>query len=950
MRKRRMVVPAAGLLVGSLVGTGMTVSAVAAGTTDFYASPTGTGTTCSSSAPCALTAARDKVRAVAGSMSGDIRVLLRGGVYTLSEPLTLDVRDSGTNGHQVVYTAAPGEKPVFSGGQKVTGFSVFDSAKGIWRATLPAGTLNAAARNSRDVSINGVPAQRARTASFSDSVWPLAPGLAWTSVHYTAEGNATLSGIDFTQIPSPERVEVVDNYYWKQLRCPLESITPTTVTIPATATTVSPFQPGGTSAEVRIKSNAACSANQVRPFPGYPLNGSGAPTLSNVSWLENAYQFIDQPGEFYIDASGGYLYYKPRGGENLATADVQVGAAEQLVNLSGTPGHLAPVNATLSNTSTTGTVTLASDTPPDPPAGQAKGKPFGDLNHDALKTQQVGASFSYTFTGVGIDVLGEKMVDGGNLAVSIDGGTPTTVSNRGTARLAQQVLFSARGLAEDTHTVKVVNQSAGTVRVDAFTAIPKAIQPVHDITFQGITFANTTWTQPNTRGFIDGQGGVIWDPDTHLNVRVPAAVQVHRGKNIAFTGNEFANLGGSALDLADGTQNSTATGNWIHHPGSNGVAVGEVDDYYLADTALMTSGNTVSQNRVEHPGRNFAGSVGIWVGHGRDIEISNNDVGHTPYSGISLGWGWGYASDCAMQAAETINAMDANPNKYKGVPRPTASTPCTQGTIYSGRNKILNNYVHDVMGLLVDGGPIYVLGGQGAGGTSRSVMAGNVVSGYNHGTGVAANKDLYIDEGSSYWDVYENVVRYANGTRWTRLWTPTIHDIDIHDTYSSVSTAENNATNSTIEPATIVYRGAWPAAALAIISAAGTTQEHASPATKVDNDDRRIEYRGIWTAFGFRGMGDRDDNIHTTPENGSYALLTFQGTGVTLIGEKAPDQGNVEIFIDDVSKGLVNTYAATLSAQQSIYTANGLTPGSHTIKVVKRDGTSATVDGFDITP
>ncbi|MED7948779.1 right-handed parallel beta-helix repeat-containing protein [Streptomyces sp. BE20] len=942
MRKRRMALPAIGLLVGSLISTGMTVSAVAAGTTDFYASPTGSGTTCSSSTPCALTTARDKARAVAGSMSGDIRVLLRGGVYTLSEPLTLDVRDSGTNGHQVVYTAAPGEKPVFSGGQKVTGFSVFDSTKGIWRATLPAGALNAAARNSRDVSIDGVPAQRARTVTFSNAVWPTATGGAWTSVHYTAEGNAALSGIDFAQISSPERVEVVDNYYWKQLRCPLESITPTTVTIPATASTVPPFQPGGTSSEVRIKTNAACWANQHLPFPGYPFNGAGAPALSNVSWLENSYQFIDQPGEFYVDAAGGFLYYKPRSGENLATANVQVGAVEQLVSISGTPGHLAPVNATLSNTSTTGTVTLADDTPPTPPAGQAAGKVFGDLNHDALRTQQVGASFSYTFTGVGIDVLGEKMVDGGNLAVSIDGGTPTIVSNRGTTRLAQQVLFSARGLTEGTHTVKVVNQAAGTVRIDAFTVIPKAVQPVHDITFQGITFANTTWTQPNTKGFIDGQGGVIWDPDTHLNVRVPAAVQVHRGKNIVFAGNEFAALGGSGLDLADGTQNSTVTGNWIHDTGSNAVAVGEVDDYYLTDTVLMTSGNTITQNRVEHPARNFAGSVGIWAGHGRDIEISNNDVGHTPYSGISLGWGWGFASDCSMQAAEA--------NQAGASPQWTASTPCTQGTIYSGRNKILNNYVHDVMGLLVDGGPIYVLGGQGAGADSRSVMAGNVVSGYNNAIGVTANKDLYIDEGSSYWDVYENVVRYADKTLWTRLWTPTIHDINVHDTYSSIAAYSTNGTNSTVQPATLVSRGEWPAAALAIIAAAGTTEEHLSPATKVDNDDRRIDYRGIWTAFGFRGNGDRDDNVHSTPENGSYALLTFQGTGVTFIGPKAPDQGNVEIYVDGVSKGLVNTYAASRTAQQSIYTVNGLTPGSHTIKIVKRTGAKATVDGFDITP
>src|SRR5579859_1755321 len=56
--------------------------------------------------------ARDLVRAMNQKMGSDITVYLSEGVYRLTEPLTLEPGDSGSNGHAVVYTAAPGAKPV----------------------------------------------------------------------------------------------------------------------------------------------------------------------------------------------------------------------------------------------------------------------------------------------------------------------------------------------------------------------------------------------------------------------------------------------------------------------------------------------------------------------------------------------------------------------------------------------------------------------------------------------------------------------------------------------------------------------------------------------------------------------------------------------------------------------------------------------------------------------
>ena len=48
------------------------------------------------------------------------------------------------------------------------------------------------------------------------------------------------------------------------------------------------------------------------PNLGFPFNGNGLPAMSGISYVENAYQLLDQPGQFYLDKAADYLYYIPR--------------------------------------------------------------------------------------------------------------------------------------------------------------------------------------------------------------------------------------------------------------------------------------------------------------------------------------------------------------------------------------------------------------------------------------------------------------------------------------------------------------------------------------------------------------------------------------------------------------------------------------------------------------
>ncbi len=252
---------------------------------DVWASPNGSGTVCTFENPCSLASARDAARSLTGSMTQDLVVALRGGTYRLTETFTLGPDDSGQNGYDVVYRACPGEKPVLSGGVEVTGWSVYDPGKNIHRASLPSSV------STRQLFVNGERARRARSGYDPSGFQIIAQG-------YQAPDTTMASWTNIGDI------ELVDFNQWKSFRCGVASIVGTTITMDQPCWSLAQWHTG---------------------------YGMEQPT-----WIENAYELLDEPGEWYHDRAAGFVYYIPRGGENLASGEVVVGALEALVALTGT--------------------------------------------------------------------------------------------------------------------------------------------------------------------------------------------------------------------------------------------------------------------------------------------------------------------------------------------------------------------------------------------------------------------------------------------------------------------------------------------------------------------------------------------------------------------------------------------------------------------------------------
>ncbi len=258
----------------------------------YYASPTGSGSTCSVTSPCSLDGARDKVRTINSNMTGDIVVKLENGSYQRTSPFTLTesttVHDSGTNGYDVIYQADTGATPVISGGKTVSGFTEVDPTKHIWVADVGEDI------ESRELYVNGVRAVRARSTGN--------PGMAVTSTGYTLPATGLYS--DMATWGNPGDIEVASWGSWKRTRYSVASIAAGAITI----------------------DSAGWSDEYTQP----------STATRAMSYIENAYELLDTAGEWYLDRSTDKLYYIPLAGQDVNASTFVLGRTEKLLDASGT--------------------------------------------------------------------------------------------------------------------------------------------------------------------------------------------------------------------------------------------------------------------------------------------------------------------------------------------------------------------------------------------------------------------------------------------------------------------------------------------------------------------------------------------------------------------------------------------------------------------------------------
>jgi hypothetical protein len=228
-------------------------------------------------------------------MTADILVYLRGGLYPLTATEVFSAADSGLNGFHVIYAAYPGEKPVVSGGQRITGWT--NIGGGLYRA--PVGTLRF-----RQLYVNGNRGIRARTPDEGQYYQLRSWDIGGRRLEVASAETA-----DWQRLNQVEMVVLGRGGNQSNLR--ILYVSPSS----GTGAWVTPRDPEGT----RLFQQVYPPKDPLRPY-----------------YFENALEFLDSPGEWYLNTNANEVYYRPRSGEDMATADSVVPALERLVSITGT--------------------------------------------------------------------------------------------------------------------------------------------------------------------------------------------------------------------------------------------------------------------------------------------------------------------------------------------------------------------------------------------------------------------------------------------------------------------------------------------------------------------------------------------------------------------------------------------------------------------------------------
>ena len=241
-------------------------------------------------------------------------------------------------------------------------------------------------------------------------------------------------------------------------------------------------------------------------------------------------------------------------------------------------------------------------------------------------------------------------------------------------------------------------------------------RPVQFLRFQGLSFRHTDAQRITNshlpRHMITGTKPLA--AAAQSAVAYPGVIELVAAKHCAIEDCDLSAVGWYAFELGDGCVANRFVGNHLHDIGAGGVKIaGAAAD---GPRHRRTGMNVISDNMIESIGRVFHAGAGIIVQESYGNSIIHNHIRDAYYTGISVGWTWGYGENVCRD------------------------------------NRIEFNHIHQLgQGWLSDMGGVYTLGVQ-PGTTIRHNLIHDI---HAHGYG---GWGIYPDEGSSHIVIEQNVV------------------------------------------------------------------------------------------------------------------------------------------------------------------------------------------------
>ncbi|MGQ9608618.1 MAG: right-handed parallel beta-helix repeat-containing protein [bacterium] len=244
---------------------------------------------------------------------------------------------------------------------------------------------------------------------------------------------------------------------------------------------------------------------------------------------------------------------------------------------------------------------------------------------------------------------------------------------------------------------------------------PEDGQFIENIIFSGLTFVHSEWWLPEgTSGYAQAAVGV------------PGMIYGNGVRNCLWEKCSIAHASNYGIELSKGCKRNKILYCDIFDLGAGGIKIGET--VIRNNETEITSDNEIRDCHIHDGGMIFHPAVGIWIGQSPNNRIAYNHIHDFYYTGVSIGWTWGYGP-----AIATGNILEANHIHHIGI-KSNGDGPILSdmGGVYTlGLHEgsvIRHNVFHDIAAIQYGGWGIYFDEG-----TTHIIAENNLVYNTTHG-------------------------------------------------------------------------------------------------------------------------------------------------------------------------------------------------------------------------